>query len=160
MRRLSTSPLRIAGVLALIASLSGSALAQSPKRDPSFPPGLAEARLIKEMPEEIGVDEKTLEKLEKLVEEIKAKDEELTDKTREGRKAVQALLGQGRPDEKELMKVVGANAVWLRQTRELRIRASLRIRALLSDEQLEKFMEVRKRAMTPRRRRRGRPHVR
>ncbi len=108
MRRLSTSPLRIAGVLALVALLSGSAFAEGSERSPTFPPGLAEARLIKEMPKEIGMGEETLKKLEKLVAEIRAKDEELLGKTVEARKALQALLDQSRPDEKELMAAVGA----------------------------------------------------
>ena len=159
MRRLSTSPLSTAGVLALVASLSGSAFAQERGRSPGFPPGLAEARLIKEMPKEIGVGEETLKKLEKLVTEIRAKDEELLDKIVEVRSGVAALLDQSRPNEKELIAAVGVAAGVGRQLREGRVRASLRIRALLSEEQLEKFMEIRKNAVG-KRRRGGRPRVR
>ncbi len=159
MRRLSTSPLSTAGVLALVASLSGSAFAQERGRVHGFPPGLAEARLIKEMPKEIGVGEETLEKLEKLVAEIRAKDEELLDKIVEVRSAVAALLDQSRPNEKELIAAVGVAAGVGRQLREGRVKASLRIRALLSEEQLKKFMEIRKNAVG-KRRRRGRPRVR
>jgi Spy/CpxP family protein refolding chaperone len=148
---LSTSPLRIAGVLALVASLSGSAFAQGRPALPGFPPGLAEARLIRTHPEEIGVGEETLAKLEKLVAEIRAKDEELQGKTVEARKAVQALLDQSRPDEKELIAAVGAAQAVARQTREHVVRSTLRIRALLTKKQLEKFMEVRKNAFTKRR---------
>ncbi|MCH7708820.1 MAG: periplasmic heavy metal sensor [Myxococcales bacterium] len=147
MRRLSTSPLRIAGVLALVASLSGSAFAQRPNVSPGFPPGLAEARLIREMPEEIGVGEETLKKLEKLVAEVKAKEKELKAKLVEARNAVEALLDQNRPDEKKLTEAVGAASAVMRQTRELYVKSSIRIRALLTDEQLEKFMEIRKKAM-------------
>ncbi len=159
MRKLCASPLRIAGVLLLIASLSGSAFAQRPRRSTAFPPGLTEARLIREMSEEIGVGEETLEKLEKLVAEIRAKDEEHKGKIVEARNKAEALLDQSRPDEKELMAAVGAASGVARQTRELRVRASLRIRALLTQEQLEKFMEVRKKAFA-KRRGRGRPRVR
>ncbi len=159
MRRLSTSPLSTAGVLALVASLSGSAFAQERGRSPGFPPGLAEARLIKEMPKEMGVGEETLKKLEKLVTEIRAKDEELLDKIVEVRSGVAALLDQSRPDEKELIAAVSVAAGVGRQLREGRVRASLRIRALLNKEQLEKFMEIRKNAVG-KRRRGGRPRVR
>ncbi len=158
MRRLSISPLWIAGVLALVASLSVSAFAQERKRNPGFPPGLAEARLIREMPEEIGVGKETLEKLENLVAEVTAKNEELKGKLVEARNEVGALLDQGRPDEKKLMAAAGAGSELARQTRELRIRASLRIRALLTEEQLEKFMEIRKKAMG-KRRKHGRPRA-
>ncbi len=150
MNGLSTSPLRIAGVLALVASLSGSAFAQGRPTLPGFPPGLAEARLIRQNPEEIGVGEETLAKLEKLVAEIEAKNEELQGKTAEARKALQALLDQSRPDEKELVAAVGAAQAVARQTREHVVRSTLRIRALLTEEQLEKFMEVRKNAFTKR----------
>ena len=159
MRRLSLSPLRVAGVLALVASLPGSAVAQGPQRGAGFPPGLAEARLIREMPEEIGVDEKTLEKLEKLVAEISAKDEELQGKSVGARSAISALLDQGRPDEKELTAAVGVAAEVARKALESRVGASLRIRALLTKEQLEKFMEIREKVAT-KRRRGGRPRVR
>ena len=165
MKGLSTSPLRIAGVLALVASLSSSAFAQGRPTVPGFaplpgfPPGLAEARLIRQNPEEIGVGEESLAKLEKLVAKIRAKDEELQGKTVEARKALQALLDQSRPDEKELIAAVGAAQAVMRQTREHVVRSTLRIRALLTKEQLEKFMEVRKNAFT-KRRGSGRPRVR
>ena len=159
MRRLSTSPLRIAAVLALVASLSGSAFAQRRKVSPSFPPGLAEARLIREMPEEIGVGKEKLEKLEKLVAEVKAKEKELKAKLVEARNALDALLDQNRPDEKELIAAVSASSAAMRQIRELYVKSSVRIRALLTKEQLEKFMEIRKNAVG-KRPRRGRPRVR
>ena len=165
MKSLSISPLRIAGVLALVASLAGPTFAEErPTRPgwaplPGFPPGLAEARLIRTNPEEIGVGEETLEKLEKLVAEIRAKDEEFQAKTVEARKAVQALLDQSRPDEKELFAAVGAAQDVARQTREHVTRSTLRIRALLTKEQLEKFMEVRKNAFE-KRRGGGRPRAR
>lgn len=162
MRRLFISPLRIAGVLALVASLSGSAFAQGRDNTPGFPPGLAEARLIREMPEEIGVNEETLKKLEELVTEIKAKEKELQAKLVEARDVVEALLDQSRPDEKELTAAVGASSAVMRQTRELYVKSTVRIRALLTKEQLEKFMEIRKKAMKKRRGRGrpGRPNVR
>ncbi len=164
MNGLSPSPLRIAGVLALVASLSGSAFAQERPTQghqplPGFPPGLAEARLIRQNPEEIGVGEEALAKLEKLVAEIRAKDEELQGKSVEARKAVQALLDQSQPDEKELIAAVGAAQAVARQTREHVVGSTLRIRALLTKEQLEKFMEVRKNAFT-KRLGSGRPRVR
>jgi Spy/CpxP family protein refolding chaperone len=160
LRRLSTSPLLIAGVLALVASLSGSAFAQRPGVGPGFPPGLAEARLIRERPEEIGVGEETLKELEKLVAEIKAKEKELKAKLVEARNAVDPLLDQNRPDEKKLTAAVGATSAVMRQTRELVVQSSVRIRALLTDEQLEKFMELRKKAMKKRQSTGRRPRVR
>jgi Spy/CpxP family protein refolding chaperone len=102
------------------------------------------------MPEEIGVDEEMLAKLDKLVEEIRAQDEQLKGKTLEAHNKTSALLDQNRPDEKELMAAVGAASGVARQIRELRVGASLRIRALLTEEQLVKFMEIRKKAVAKR----------
>ncbi len=160
MRKLCDSPLRIAGVLALVASLSGSAFAQERERSPTFPAGLAEARLIREMHEEIGVDEKTLEKLEKLVEEIRSEEAALKGKVVEAHARTSALLDESMPDEKELMAAVGAASARARETREHRVMASLRIRALLTEGQLVLFMDVRKRTITKRtekKKKRGRP---
>ena len=163
MMRLSTSLQRIVGALALATSLSGSALAQGTQRTPGFPPGLAEARLIREMPEEIGVDEATLEKLAKLVEQLRAEADALQAKTLEGRNAVQVLLDEAKPDEEKLMAAVGAASGVARQTREHWVKGTLRIRALLTEEQLAKFMELREKAVKTRRqgkKRGGRPKVR
>jgi Spy/CpxP family protein refolding chaperone len=158
MRRLNTSPLPIIAAFALVVSLSlslslslsGSAFAQPPQRSPGFPAGLAEARLIREMHEEIGVDEKTLEKLEKLVEEIRTEEAALKGKVVEAHAKTSALLDQSMPDEKELMAAVGAASVLARATREHRVMASLRIRALLTEGQLALFMDIRKKTITKR----------
>jgi Spy/CpxP family protein refolding chaperone len=143
-------------VLALVALLAGSAFAQGRQqgrqRVTGFPPGLAEARLIKETSKEIGVGEETLKKLEKLVAEIRAEEEKFQAKTREARSKVQALLDQSRPDEPELLAAVGAVSAATLKAREHGAKASLRIRALLTKEQLGKFMEMRKKAMERRRR--------
>jgi len=160
MTRLLASLLHMAGVMAVVASLSGSAFAQESGGGSGFPPGLAEARLIKEKATEIGVGEETLKKLEKIVTETKAKEEEQRTKTAEARNVTSALLEVGRPDEEKLLAAVAATSAVTRQTRELSIKTSLQIRALLKDEQLAKFMEIRRKAMAARRKRGGRPNVR
>jgi Spy/CpxP family protein refolding chaperone len=157
MSMLAASPLRIAAALALVTSLAASAYAQPRKRHPSFPPGLAEARLIKERADVIGVDEKTLEKLEKLVAEITEKEEKLRSETVKSENQVRALLDESMPDEKTLLEAAGVGSDVGRETRRLRLQTSLRVRALLTEEQLEKFMELRKKAIGSRRKPTGRP---
>ena len=56
---------------------------------------------------------------------------------------VRTLLDEKMPDEKALMEAAGAGSDVARETRRLRLRTSLRVRALLTKEQLEKFMELR-----------------
>ena len=128
-------------------------------RRPSFPPGLAEARLIKERADVIGASEETLEKLEKLVAEIREREEELRGKTVEIENRVRVLLDENLPEEKALLAAGGAGSDVARETRRLRLRSSLRVRALLTKEQLEKFMELRK-STIKKRRRGGRPRGR
>ncbi len=157
MSMLASSRLRIAVALALVALLAASAYAQPRQRLPSFPPGLAEARLIEERPEQVGVGEETLEKLEKLVTEIREKEEKLRSRTVEAENQVRVLLADNLPDEKALLAAGHAGSGVARETRELRLRSSLRVRALLTKDQLEKFMELRKEAIGKKRRWRGRP---
>jgi Spy/CpxP family protein refolding chaperone len=160
MRMLAASLLRIAATLALVGSLAASAHAQPRNRRPSFPPGLAEARLIKEQAEKIGVGDETLEKLEKLVAEVREKEDGLRAKTVESENQVRVLLDENMPDEKALMAAAGAGSDVARETRRLRLQTSLTVRALLTKEQLAKFMELRKEAIAKVRKRGGRPRVR
>jgi Spy/CpxP family protein refolding chaperone len=160
MSMLAASPLRMAAALALVASLAASAHAQQGNRRPSFPPGLAEARLVKERAEAIGVGEETLEKLEKLVAEVREKEDELRGKTAESENQVRVLLDENMPDEKALLEAGGVGSDVARETRRLRLRTSLRVRALLTKEQLKKFMELRKEAIGKRRKHGRRPRVR
>jgi len=122
-----------------------------------FPPGLAEARLVKEKAEDLGVKEETLKKLEKLVEETRAKDKELRARLLEATKKVDKLLDQGRPEEKALLEASAAASQISRETRLLKLQCSLKVRALLTDEQLVEFLEIRKKAMSARRKRGRRP---
>ncbi len=122
----------------------------------SFPPGLAEARLVKERADVLGVSEETLEKLEKLVAEVREKEEELRGKTVESDTQVRVLLDENMPKEKTLLAAGSAGSDVARETRRLRLQSSLRVRALLTKEQLEKFMEIREKAM-PKRSRGRRP---
>jgi Spy/CpxP family protein refolding chaperone len=160
MSMLAAYPLRISAALALAASIAASAHAQPPDRNPAFPPGLAEARLVKEQAKAIGVGEETLEKLEKLVAEVKEKEGELRARTVESGNRVRVLLDENMPDEKTLMEAAGVGSDVAGETRRLRLGTSLRVRALLTKEQLEKFMELRKEAIGKARRRGGRPRLR
>ena len=159
MNTLTRSPLRTAAALALVALVSASAQAQPANRRPGFPPGLAEARLIRERSEAIGIGEETLAKLEALATETREKEEELRTRTVEAENGVRELLDENMPTEKALMDAGLVGWTVARDTRELRLRTSLRVRALLTKEQLAKFMELRKKAMA-KRRKGGRPHLR
>ena len=123
----------------------------------AFPAGLAEARLVKEKAKELGVSEDTLAKVDALSKETRAQEEELRTRLREATQKVRKLLDENRPDEKALLETSALASKISRETRLLRLQCSLKVRALLSDEQLGKFMEIRKKAMSTRRARGRRP---
>jgi hypothetical protein len=129
------------------------------QRSLSFPPGLAEARLVKEMAKEIGVGEETLEKLEALVTETRAKDQELAAQLKEENNKVLVLLREGRPNEKAVLETSALGAKVFQDIRVLKLQVTLKVRALLNEEQLAKFMEIREKAASGRggRRKRGGP---
>ena len=152
MHPLANRSLLLVAALALVAALGFPAQAQRRVADRAggFPAGLAEARLIKEKAKEIGVNEETLTKLDALTTETRAKESELRARVLEATKKVQALLDKNRPDEKAVLDLSAAASRISRETRVLRLQCSLKARALLTDEQLGKFMEIRRKTMSAR----------
>jgi len=122
-----------------------------------FPPGMAELRLLKEMSKELGIDEKGTAKLDAMSEEFRAEESRLTDEMSKATKKVSTLLDQGRPDKKAVLEASRAASAVGQETRQLRLDLTMSVRALLTDEQLTKFMKQRTEAMQSRRRRGGRP---
>ncbi len=144
----------------LIASLALPAFAQGrprQQRDAGFPPGLAEARLVKEKAQELGVGEEELKKIEELGKKYREDEELQRAQVLEATQKVSKLLEQGRPDEKAVLAATAIASELSRKTRQLRLQLTLEIRALLTDEQLAKFMVIRKKAMAARRARGQRP---
>jgi hypothetical protein len=60
------------------------------------------------------------------------------------------LLAQSRPTEKELMAASGKAGEVAAKSRELKVKSVVSMRALLTDEQLAKFMEIRQKAASRR----------
>jgi Spy/CpxP family protein refolding chaperone len=149
--------LLLAVLLAAAPTLSANAQRRPQLAERGFPAGLAEARLLKEKAQEIGVGEETLKKLEALVADMRAKEHAARERLGEAIKKVDALLDEGRPDEQALLEASAAASNVSRETRVLRLKGSLKVRALLTPEQLGKFMEIRKKAMSARRGRGQRP---
>lgn len=152
MHSLVNRSLLLVAAVALVAALGFPAQAQrrAANRASGFPAGLAEVRLIKEKAKEIGVNEETLMKLDALASETRAKEDELRARVLEGTKKVQVLLDQNRPDEKAVLDLSAAASRISRETRVLRLQCSLKARALLTDKQLGKFMEIRRKTMSDR----------
>jgi len=115
-----------------------------------FPPGMAELRLVNEMSAEIGVDEELSKKLDVMAKEFRAEESRLTEEMREATTKVSKLLDTGRPGDKAVIEAATAASAVARETRLNRLRLTLKLRSLLTDEQLAKFMEMRTKAMKAR----------
>jgi len=126
------------------------------KAQRGFPPGMAEVRLVQERPEEIGVDQEILTKLDSMAKEFRAEESRLSEEMRKTTAKVSKLLEEGRPNDKAILEASKAASAVGREIRTNRLQLTLNVRALLTDEQLEKFMALRKKAMESNKRR-GRP---
>jgi Spy/CpxP family protein refolding chaperone len=129
-----------------IVFLASTTMAQQRSRRSTTPGGLAEGRLMKRKAKEIGLSEETVAKIDAAIEAGKAEEE----KIREGNMAAIAelneMLATNLPTEKKLMAAadkVGENAA---KSRALKMKSVIEMRSLLTSEQLEKFMEIRKKA--------------
>jgi Spy/CpxP family protein refolding chaperone len=133
-----------------IALLASTAMAQQRARRPSTPGGYAEGRLMKKKAAELGLSEETVAKINAAIETGDAKEAKLREQGRTAIGELNEILAKNLPSEKELMAAsdkVGENAT---KSRVLKMKSVLEIRSLLAPEQLEKFMEIRKKATTRR----------
>ncbi len=129
-----------------IALLAGPALAQQRGGRASTPGGLAEGRLMKKRAQEIGLSEETVAKIDAAIEAGKAEEAKHREENVAAVEALNKVLSQNRPNQKELMAAsnkVGESAA---KSRDLKMRTIIEMRSLLTDEQLEKFMEIREKA--------------
>ncbi len=127
-----------------IALLASTAMAQ--QRSARSPGGFAEGRLMKKKAKEIGLSEETVAKIDAVIKAGTAEDAKLREENMAAIKKLNELLAQNLPSEKELLAAankVGANA---EKSRELKMKSVIEMRSLLAPEQLEKFMEFRKKA--------------
>ena len=127
-----------------IALLASTAMAQQRARRSTTPGGYAEGRLMKRNAKEIGLSEETVAKIDAAIEAGKAEEEKLREQGMTAIGELNEVLAQNLPSEKELMVAsdkVGENAS---KSRALKMKSVIEIRSLLTPEQLEKFMAIRK----------------
>jgi Spy/CpxP family protein refolding chaperone len=127
-----------------IALLGSTAMAQ--QRAGRSPGGFAEGRLMKKKATEIGLSEETVAKIDAVIKAGKAEEAKLREENMAAIGELNEVLAQNLPSEKELMAAankVGKNAA---KSRALKMKSVIEMRSLLTSEQLEKFMEFRKKA--------------
>ena len=132
--------------LVSVALLASTAMAQQRARRSNVLGGLSEGRLMKNKASEIGLSEEDVAKIDAAIEAVKAEEEKLREPSKAAFDKLNEVLAKNLPSEKELMAAadeVGENAS---KSRALKMKSVIQIRSLLTPEQLEKFMEIRKKA--------------
>ena len=133
------------GVFASAASAQGQQVSKRP-----YPPGISEARLIQQRAEALELSPETIEGVNKLITDAEAAGQQRLKESSEAMKKVQALLDEPLPDEKSLGAAGRAAGEIAMRMREEQLKVTVRVRALLTEEQLVKFMDIRSRVTVPR----------
>jgi len=144
--RLLTATKALAGC-ALLAGFSaaGISFAQppGPPRGHGPPPGPPPERFIEEHAERLGLGDETLEVLHEIVDESRERRKALRVELRDAHEKMRELLSQEKPDESVVMAQAEAIGELELEERKNRLRATLRIRALLTPEQRQELVRIR-----------------
>jgi len=129
-----------------VALLASTTMAQQRTRRSNTLGGLAEARLMKNKASEIGLSEEDVAKIDAAIEAVRAEEEKLREPSKAAFDELNEVLAKNLPSEKELMAASNKTAENASKSRVLKMKSVLQMRSLLTPEQLEKFMQIRKRA--------------
>ena len=145
MRLYSSRRLMLICALMSVALIASTAMAQQrARRSTNTLGGLAEGRLMKNRASEIGLSEEDVAKLDAAIESIRAEEEKLREPNKAAFEELREVLAKNLPSEKELMAASDKVAEVASKSRVLKMKSVIQIRSLLTPEQLEKFMEIRK----------------
>jgi Spy/CpxP family protein refolding chaperone len=131
---------RIVLVLCGFVSLLTPVLAQPP--GPPRPHGPPHEARLEHLVESIGLDEKTLTEVYKVIDASKAEHRELRRKLREVHDRMHSLLEQKEPDEAAVMAQADTIGALETEIQKQRLRTVLQVRALLTPEQRAKLLEL------------------
>jgi Spy/CpxP family protein refolding chaperone len=133
-----------------IALLASTAMAQQRGRRATTPGGYAEGRLMKNKADEIGLSEETIAKIDAAIEAGDAEESKLREQSKTAIGELNEILTKNLPSEKELMAASAKVGEIASKSRVLKMKSVIEIRSLLTAEQLEKFMEIRNKAIARR----------
>ena len=152
---LLSNPRLLIPIVLLLVSIPSLAAAQA--RERIFPAGVPEGRLMKDKAKELELSPETIAAIDDIVKGMRAKGAELRTEGLEAFGKMRDLLNESSPDEKTILKSVRAVGEIESQERVQRVQGTLALRALLSPEQLEKFIELRSKAQPRRQGQQRRP---
>jgi len=129
------------GTVLAVLTLAGVGFARPPFGPPDSDrdPGA----FIEENAEALGLDDETLTAIRGIVEQSKAKGDQLHTRLRELREQMKALLDQSTPDESTVMKQIETIGAAETEMHKHRLGTMLEIRALLTPEQREEMTRLR-----------------
>jgi Spy/CpxP family protein refolding chaperone len=133
---------RFVGVACLALSLAGGMIAygESGAGRGGHHFGRGGARL-EQLVESLGLDEKSMAEVKKILDASKAKRQELFAKMHEAHERMRSLLEQGQPDETAVMAQADTIGALETEGRKQRLHTMLQVRALLTPEQQAKLLE-------------------
>ena len=102
--------------------------------------------MMKNNAAEIGLSEETLVKIDAAIEKGTAEEDALRDATAAAVSELNDILSQNLPKEEELLAAARKVGETASKSREVKMKGVIEMRSLLTAEQLEKFMALRKRA--------------
>ena len=136
--------------LICFALLASTGMSQQRAARSVNPGGSAEGRLMKKKAKEIGLSEKTIAKIDAAIEASSTWESKLREESKDALGKLNEVLLQNLPSEKELMAASDKVGEFASKSRTYKMKSVIKMRSLLTSEQLEKFMEFRKKA-APRR---------
>jgi Spy/CpxP family protein refolding chaperone len=129
-----------------VALLASAASGQRRTGRANTPGGFAEGRLMKKKAKEIGLSEEIIAKIDAAIEAGNAEEEKIRKESVAAIGELNEMLAKNLPTEKELMAAAKKVGEAASKSRDLKMRSVIEMRSLLTPEQLEKFMEFRRKA--------------
>ena len=136
---------RVCGLMS-IALLAATAPAQQRSGRSNTPGGFAEGRLMKKNAKELGLSEDDVTKIDAVIKVGRGEEQKLREQNEVAIGELNKILAQNLPNEKELMAASDKVGEIALKSRALKIKSVIEMRSLLTPEQLEKFMELRRKA--------------
>ncbi len=132
--------------LICFALLASTGMAQQRTGRSVNPGGSAEGRLMKKKAKEIGLSEETIVKIDAAIEASIAWEAKLREESKDALGKLNEILLKNLPSEKELMAASDKVGEFASKSRAFKMKSVIEMRSLRTSEQLEKFMEFRKKA--------------
>ncbi len=135
----------VATVFAFIAALvfAGPSVAGSTSKHHRCGHDEPDAGMFKEHAERLGLDEKTLADIQKVVETSQTRSGELKSEMRTAYLELHTLLSQDLPKERDVMKLAERIGKLDTEKRKQRLAAVLKVRSLLTSEQRAELVKIR-----------------